>query len=412
MTRTRASGLNIPGVTAMVSNCTAFTRRSAGAMMLAAGMAVLAACAPTGAPTMDGLAVDPNQPVRVALLAPLGSGDPGREQLGRSIVNAARLAQADLRNATIDLQVYSSRGSTEGGAAAASQAVAEGAQIIIGPLFSTETAGAQPVAAGAGLTVISLSNNPEVAGGNVYLIGNTFNNTADRLVAYGRARGLRNYGVVYPEGLEGETARNAVAEAVRAGGGNLVASESYSLSVASIQAMAGSAASRLIASGANAVILTDGPTGGLSFVASGLRDNGLPASQAQFLGLQRWDVSAEALTLPALQGGAFAAPDPGLLAAFEGRYANTYGEAPTAVAGYAYDAVAAVGALIAEARGAGGSPFSAARMTQPAGFAGVNGPFRFLSNGMNQRNLAIIEVRNGQAVVTERAPRSFTAFGN
>jgi hypothetical protein len=71
-----------------------------------------------------------------------------------------------------------------------------------------------------------------------------------------------------------------------------------------------------------------------------------------------------------------------------------------------------VGALIAEARGAGGSPFSTARLTQPAGFAGVNGPFRFLPNGLNQRSLAIVEVRNGQAVVTERAPRSFTALGN
>jgi ABC-type branched-subunit amino acid transport system substrate-binding protein len=168
----------------------------------------------------------------------------------------------------------------------------------------------------------------------------------------------------------------------------------------------------MIGSGANAVILTDGPTGGLSFIAEGLRNNGLSAAQAQFLGLQRWDVAAEALALPALQGGAFAAPDPGLLAAFEGRYRNAYGEAPSAVAGYGYEAIAAVGALIAEARGAGGSPFSTARLTQPAGFAGVNGPFRFLPNGLNQRSLAIVEVRNGQAVVTERAPRSFTALGN
>jgi hypothetical protein len=191
-----------------------------------------------------------------------------------------------------------------------------------------------------------------------------------------------------------------------------VASEAYSLSVESIQAAAGPAAARLIGSGANAVILTDGPTGGLTFIADGLRNNGLSPVQAQFLGLQRWDVAAEALAQPSLQGGAFAAPDPGILAAFEGRYRNAYGEAPTAVASYAYEAIAAVGALIAEARGSGGSPFSTGRMIQPSGFAGVNGPFRFTPNGLTQRNLAIIEVRDGQAVVTERAPRSFTALGN
>lgn len=387
--------------------------RALGALALVTGMGALAACSTPRAVTQtDGLAVDPSQPVRVALLVPLGSGDPGREQLGRGMVNGAQLAQSDLRNAAIDLKIYHSAASSAGGASAASQAVAEGAQIIVGPFFSTATAGAAPVAAGAGLTVISLSNNPEVAGQNVYIIGNTFNNTADRLVAYGMARGLRNFGVVHPQGLEGDTARAAVASAVQSRGGNLVGSESYSLSVASIQAAAGPIAARLTSSGANAVILTDGPTGGLSFIAEGLRDNGLAASQAQFLGLQRWDASAEALTQPSLQGGAFATPDPGLLAAFEGRYRNTYGEAPSAPASYAYDAVAAVGALIAEARSAGGSPFSTGRLTQPAGFAGVNGPFRFMPNGTNQRNLAIIEVRDGQAIVAERAPRSFVALGN
>ena len=111
-------------------------------------MAVLAACAgPTGGAGNDGVAVDVNAPVRVALLVPYGSGDPGREQIARSLENAARLAQSDLRNATIDLAVYPTAGTSAGGQAAAQQAVAEGAKILVGPLFSTETAGA---AAGGG----------------------------------------------------------------------------------------------------------------------------------------------------------------------------------------------------------------------------------------------------------------------
>jgi len=159
-------------------------------------------------------------------------------------------------------------------------------------------------------------------------------------------------------------------------------------------------------------VLTDGPTGGLALIADALRNNGVTPAQAQFLGLQRWDISAEALAAPSLQGGVFAAPDPGLLAAFEGRYVNAYGENPHELASLAYDAVAAVGAMIADARASGGSPFSTARITQPQGFAGVNGAFRFLPNGLNQRNLAIFEVRGGQAVVTERASGGFAALAN
>ena len=67
--------------------------------------------------------------------------------------------------------------------------------------------------------------------------------------------------------------------------------------------------------------------------------------------------------------------------------------------------------MIAEARSQGGSPFSTARLTEPSGFAGVYGPFRFLPSGRVQRNLAILEVRNGSAAVVERAARSFDAVG-
>lgn len=381
-------------------------------LAFAAAAVLIAACGPTGTQVSDsGVAVDPNAPVRVALLVPLGSGDPGREQIGRSLVNAAQLAQADLRNATIDLGIYPDGGTTEGGSAAASQAVAEGAKIIVGPLFSTATAGAEPVAAAAGIKILSLSNNATVASPTVYLLGNTFENTADRLVAYGLSRGLRNFGVVYPAGLEGETARNAVTGAVQRRGGNLVAAEPYNLSVEGIAAAAGPAAAALASSGADAIILTDGPTGGLAFISDALRNNGVAPAQGQFLGMQRWDVSAEAMAAPSLQGGVFAAPDPALIGAFEGRYRTAYGETPHELAGLAYDGIAAVGALIAEARSGGGSPFSDAALTQGSGFAGVNGAFRFLPGGMNERNLAMIEVRDGSAVVIERAARSFDAFG-
>lgn len=383
----------------------AIPRLRAAALSLA--LAALAACAAPGPRVAgnDGIDVDPNAPVKVALLLPYGSGDAGREQIARSLENAARLAQSELRDATLELTIYPTAGTTAGGAAAASQAAAEGAKIIVGPLFSTETAGAQSPAASAGLTVLSFSNNPSVAGGNVYVLGTTFQNIADRLVAYGQSRGLDAFGVVYPTGLEGETARDAVRQAVGSRGATLVAAQSYNLSVEGIQAAGPAAAAVLNGGGANAVILTDGPTGGLGFIAETLRGNGV--AQAQLLGMQRWDTSAEALAVPSLQGGVFAAPDPATLGAFRGRYQTAYGEAPHELAGLAFDAVAAIGALVAEARAQGGSPFSTARLTQASGFAGANGPFRLTASGVAQRNLAIIAVQNGQAVVIERAARSF-----
>ena len=286
---------------------------------------------------------------------PYGTGDPGREQIARSLENAARLAQSDLRNATIDLVVYPTAGTSAGGQAAAAAGGGRGGEDPRRPaLLHRDRRRRSRWRPRAGLNVLSFSNNTQVAGSNVFILGTSFENTADRLVAYGLAHGLRSFGVVYPAGLEGETARDAVAAAIAARGATLAGSQSYNLSVEGIQAAAGPAAAALSGAGAQAVILTDGPSGGLAFISEGLRANGLTA--AQFLGMQRWDVSAEALAVPALQGGAFAAPDPNLVNAFVGRYQTAYGESPHELAGLAYDGVAAVGALIAQAREPGRQP--------------------------------------------------------
>ncbi len=390
-------------------------RRRVCGGLAALGLAALAACAPTQRAAVGdaGPAIDLSQPVRVALLVPLGTGDPGREEIGHSLVNAARLAEADLGGVPLDLQIYETGGSTGGGASAAQRALAEGAQIIVGPLFSTETAGVGPVADAADVPVLSFSNNPNVAGGGVYLLGLTFDNTAGRAVSFARAQGLTRFGIVYPNGIEGDSARQAVAAAVARQGGSVVAERGYNLSVADIERAAGPIADALRSSGANAVVLADVATGGLGYVADELRDAGLDAGSVQFLGIHRWEVSAEILNQPSLQGAWFAAPDPAFLNRFEARYRAAYGTRPHELAGLAYDGVAAVGALLREAMaGTNPMPFSAASLTDADGFAGVYGPFRLMPGGLNQRNLAIREVRNGAAPVIDPASRAFGVLVN
>ena len=73
-----------------------------------------------------------------------------------------------------------------------------------------------------------------------------------------------------------------------------------------------------------------------------------------------------------------------------------------------HDGIAAIGALVRS-----GNPNALTRqgLTQPSGFVGVNGIFRLLPDGSNERGLAVAEIRNGQAVVVDPAPRSFGGFG-
>ncbi|NNU78892.1 penicillin-binding protein activator [Halovulum dunhuangense] len=382
--------------------------RFAAALCLGA----LAACQPM-APGTQVAQVDTDQPVQVALLVPTGSADGQREALGQSLINAARMAQADLAGVQLDVQVWPTAGDPAQAATAAQQALDAGADVILGPLFSTATEAVAPLATTRGVPVLSFSNNPDVAGDGVYVLGNTFDTVASRITGYSLNRGLTNFAVVHPDNPEGILARDAVTAAVQRLGGSVVANGAYPLSVQGITDQVPGIARQLQGSGANIVVLTDGPTAGLTFVAETLRGMGIREEAVRFAGLQRWDASPQAMAQPGLNGGWFAAPDQALATQFDSRYSAAYGNAPHPLAGLAYDGIAAIGALVAEAQAEGrNDPFSAARLTKPSGFAGVMGVFRLGPNGQAERGLAIYEVIEGVAQQVDPAPRSFAQIGS
>jgi len=355
--------------------------------------------------------IDRSQPVTVALLVPLGSGQASQDQLASSFVNAAKMAMADLQGVDINIRVYATAGDAGQASAAAQRAVDEGADIFVGPLFSTATNAVAPIARREGMTVLSLSNNPVIAGGNVYIMGQTFNDTAARLVGFAGANGFRNIGIVYPESIEGQTGRDAVVGAASQRGVSIAGTASYPLTIQGIGEAMEPIAQQLRGAGADAVFLTDNPSGGLGFAAIGLRSGGLSSGVTQFIGLSRWDASADILTQPSLRDGWFALPDPSLTDRFEERYLATHGTDAHVLSGLAYDAVAAIGAMLRESPANDSRPFARARLTDPSGFAGVNGIFRFKADNTVQRGLAVMQVGSGTADIISPAPRSFAGAG-
>ena len=143
-------------------------------------------------------------------------------------------------------------------------------------------------------------------------------------------------------------------------------------------------------------------------LAQVLAENGMSPDQTKYIGLTRWDVPPATLSLPGLQGGWFAMPDPGTASRFRSRYQAAYGSMPHPIAGLAYDGIAAIGALVKSGRP---DALSRAALTQPSGFVGVNGIFRLLPDGTNERALAVAEIRNGQAMVIDPAPKAFGSAG-
>ena len=95
-------------------------------------------------------------------------------------------------NQSIDLKVYDS---TQGGAAAvAARAIADGNKLILGPLLAEDVRAAAPVARSARVPLIAFSNDENVAGDGVYLLGFTPRQSISRVVQYARSRGAQRYG--------------------------------------------------------------------------------------------------------------------------------------------------------------------------------------------------------------------------
>ncbi|MDJ0825585.1 MAG: penicillin-binding protein activator [Rhodobacter sp.] len=370
----------------------------------------LAAC--DGLPVPDrlntGPRIDTDKPVAVALLVPAGSGQAGDSILASSLENAARLAVADLQGAQIDLRVYQTAGRAGQAAAVANQAVTEGAQIILGPVYAEAANAAGVAVAARNVNVLSFSNNTDIAGGNVFVLGNTFENTADRLVRYAVRQGKRNILIINAEDTAEIKGRNAIAAAISRNGASQAGAVSFELSQNGVVQAVPQITATASNSGADAVFMTSGTAGALPILSQLLPENGLNSASRQFIGLQRWDIPPSAPELPGLQGGWFALPSPSLTAQFRSRYEAAHGAPPHPIASLAYDGIAAIGALVSAGKS---DALTTAALTQSTGFAGVNGIFRLRPDGTIERGLAVAQIADKQVRVIDPAPRSFGGAG-
>jgi ABC-type branched-subunit amino acid transport system substrate-binding protein len=386
------------------------TRRTAVGLIL--GAPLLGACAgvqqslsqfgsqpapgPAG-PTQEPLAVGTGQ-VKVGLILPLSaSGNAG--VAAQSMKNAAEMALAEFQNPNLQLLIKDDGGSPQGAQQGTQQALDEGAEIILGPLFAVSVPATAQLARARGISVIAFSTDSSVAGRGVYLLSFLPESDVNRIVEYSASLGKRSFAALVPENAYGNVVEGAFKQAVSRRGGRIVAFQKYGADRAT--------AARTVAptlNGADALFIADDGDSVVQ-VADALAAAGANLKAIQLLGTGLWD-NARVFASPALQGGLYAAPDPAGFRSFSGRYRAKYGADPVRTATLAYDAVALVAAL---ARTQGPTRFSPDVLTNPSGFAGIDGLFRFRADGTNERGLAVMRVGSGGGVAVAGSPKSFGA---
>ena len=381
------------------------TRRAAVGLIL--GAPLLSACAgvqsaltggsqPAGAPQQP-QAVGTGQ-VKVGLILPLSaSGNAG--VAAQSMKNGAEMALAEFQNPNLQLLIKDDGGTAQGAQQGAQQALDEGAEIILGPLFAHSVPAAAQLTRTRGVSMIAFSTDSSVAGRGVYLLSFLPESDVTRIVDYAASTGKRSFAAMLPDNAYGNVVEAAFKQEVSRKGGRIVAFEKYGAdragAVRNVAQALGSADALFLADDGDAVV----------GVADALTAAGANLKRVQLLGTGLWD-SPRVFSSATMQGGLYAAPDPSGFRAFSGRYSAKYGQQPVRTATLAYDAVALVAAL---ARTQGGQRFAADVLTNPSGFAGIDGLFRFRPDGTNQRGLAVMRVASGGGQPVAGSPKSFGA---
>ena len=390
------------------------SRRLIASGLAAAALAFVAGCTNTA----DMFSSQPQQPaqppqqpttvgtgqVRVGLILPL-SGQGNAASVALSMKNAAEMALAEFSSPNIQLLVKDDGGTAGGAQTAASQALEEGAEIIVGPLFAHSVGVVGQAARARGVPVIAFSTDANVASRGIYLLSFLPESDVDRIVDYAVANGKRSFAAMMPDNAYGSVVEAAFKQATARKGARVVALEKYGLDSSQI----GNSA-RLVATaaarGADAVFIPDGAEA-VPTVVQQLYANGLPKGRAQLMGTGLWDDS-RMFSDPNLQGGWFAAPDPQGFRNFSQRYRQRFGSEPVRTATLSYDAVALIAALV---KTQGAQRFSEPVLTNPSGFAGIDGLFRFRADGTNERGLAVHRISGNSSTVISPPPRSFGGSG-
>jgi branched-chain amino acid transport system substrate-binding protein len=286
----------------------------------------------------------------------------------------------------------------------AEQALNEGAEIILGPLFAQSVGIVGQVARGRNIPVIAFSTDANVASRGVYLLSFLPESDVARIVQYAASAGKRSYAALIPDNPYGTVVEGAFKQDVARRGGQIAVLEHYPHDKAGMAAPIRSVAQAAVR--ADALFIPDGGDAAPD-VAQMLVANGINTKKIQLLGTGLWD-DPRIFTAAALDGAWYAAPDGAGYRNFANRYTARFKQQPVRTATLAYDAVALIAALV---KTQGPQRFSSETLTNPSGFSGIDGLFRFRADGTNERGLAVLRVTPSGPQTISAAPRSFGASG-
>lgn len=355
---------------------------------------------PQPGPSPASLAAPPGATL-VGLLLPLSGPSAA---LGNALSNAAQMALFETADPELTLLLFDSKGTEEGARAAIRAAIDQHVEVIIGPLFAAELRAVAPLAASARLSVLSFSADRSAAGQGSYVMGFLPGPQALAVADYAASQGKLRQAVLAPANDYGRRVVLELKQGAEPLGVTIGPIEYYDPAALDLSP----AIKHLLAGrhgddpGFDALLL---PDDGARLRRAGEQWQAAwqGVDRVTLLGTMLWEDSHPG-EQPALAGGWYAAAPAPSFTDFARRYDKAFGAPPPRLASLGYDAAALVMVLNKRAI----HDFSVGSLTNPQGFAGIDGLFRLMPDGTIDRAYAIKEVvPNGAARVIQPAPTRF-----
>lgn len=344
---------------------------------------------------------------RFAVLLPFSHPSANVRREAEGLLAAIELALFNSGNDNVLLLPKDTGGTQSGAEESALEALEDGADVFIGPLFADNVATVRDIAWDAELPVIAFSNSQTVAGKSTFLVSLSPEEEVERVVDYVSRQGIRTFAYLGPSNDYGSRIENKLRTEATLRGATVLISSFYQASndtpVDAAERIAEALIQELERTPEDEKIAVMVPERGVKLrsVAPLLPYYGVDTRRIQLIGTGAWN-NASVWREPTLTDGLFAAPPTEALDAFNESYQRNYNREATNLASQGYDATA-LAIQLAESGGLDGETISA-----PDGFFGVNGLFRFRDDGTAQRGLTVYRINaRGELSIAEDAPDTF-----
>ncbi|MBE6451927.1 MAG: penicillin-binding protein activator [Alphaproteobacteria bacterium] len=375
---------------------------------------------------------------RVGVLLPLTGA---ASKHGAGLKNASMLAVEDINNPNIVLQYYDTQSTPSGARIAAENAIRQGAKVIIGPLMSTEVQAIANETIYQGVPVVAFSTSQEVLQPTVYTLGLLIEEQVDRIVSYAVAQNRNRLALLLPDNSTGNAVAKAAVKSAKKNNISITvigyyppASSDFSTIIkqmtnyeqrhAEVLRIKAELESKVQNGDTNAAaelkqIETKEGIGDVGFDMILIPESGAKLTSAismfayydagfpdvLFLGTSVWE-TGKFNNESVMHQSLFPTISRSYSGYFAGKYYQIFGEKPSSLYSFAYDAIALSNEL-SKKQDEDLNPV----ITNPDGYVGINGAFRFFEDGTNQHSLDVIEIRSSGNIVADAASKRFEDNG-